>query len=486
MDQKDLEEYSAREKESASEAFYRITNYQRLCESRGETPELRELAKLAYQDKIQFGKSYAYIHAGDLPLAVVLPFYEQIVVNLPPYKKPEDFVKYVGTETKRPEEAAQALARKIKQQRVLVILSDTPLTYKGMNYLDPILELEPPSGIRTYAFFQGITNGTSSAYVEEALRALNRYPALEIGYVDTIHKELDNTKASVDHLLICASSYACLCSLGYEELAKSILNLPMRTPEELRALRELVKGFDPNPTKERLAEFGFNASGGLNRVINLMYIYTRYLSDPIASGFCGTPVFGPKERKLASQFNIQLKEETLFPTEIGYLLRDAYDLTFPLNPDLDIVDKMYVDSAIVHMRRILSEFNEKMRRKENVVGSELEDIRKVFLESREAILNVDKAATKLKWGAGLISLGVMSAPFLSQDPAVRTIGFLAMLGYKIKERRVLERFLPRILRTKIDPLAVAIWQFEKKYYDYKSVTDFRKTSEGIRKRVLED
>jgi len=117
LNRKQLEELSAQEQDATNKAFYRIIDYRRLCQARGETPSLSELTTLPYKDKIEFAKSYAYVHAGDLPLALILPFYEQIVAYLLPYKKPKDFIDFVGIETEGAEEAAQALVKKIRSNK---------------------------------------------------------------------------------------------------------------------------------------------------------------------------------------------------------------------------------------------------------------------------------------------------------------------------------------------------------------------------------
>jgi len=136
MEYRELEEWEAQEREKTKDALNKILN-------KPEMPwEAR--VKVVYPE-LSFEKPYAYRQDLAIPIRLLLPFYKQLVFHIDSFKKEEVFMQY--HDALKPEELARLYCR----GRVRFLLASSPTEYTGLDYLDRILQLKPPTVIRMRA-----------------------------------------------------------------------------------------------------------------------------------------------------------------------------------------------------------------------------------------------------------------------------------------------------------------------------------------------
>ena len=80
-----------------------------------------------------------------VPTYVMLPFYETLVVGIEPLKDEMTFRRWYGMDVAQ-------IMEMTKSERMRVRLTSPTLLYDGLDYLDPLLETNPPTFIRGEAF----------------------------------------------------------------------------------------------------------------------------------------------------------------------------------------------------------------------------------------------------------------------------------------------------------------------------------------------
>jgi len=398
---------------------------------------VKELVPIFYEDKIEFEKTHAFL-SGKIPLGLLLAFRKQVVLTVPDLREGRTLVERFGLGSLDPEAAAMLLERKFEEKRVVPLL-DYPTRYVGLSYLDPLLEKKPPTVIRTGALLEVLSGGKYSEYLNEGKGLFKgRLP----GEYFKWFRDGRATKIEPDYIPRVAFSY--LRVFGYDPLANLLKKMSREKP---------VVAAD------------------------VLYVYTDFLIGPTLDGLCGSPQYDRGRGGLAATVGIRLPRSTVFPIEIGEVIRDAFNVGFPVNPSEEAVDKMYRDRAIERARTLLEAFEIYIREaKGEDAFANMDEIKNALLQASEAVPSIDKELEVLKYVVGIVRIGFFGALMLSPSWEVKLAGFLPNLGYEVLKTRIEDRALPKILGRRAGPLPVAVWDFERAY---KKVEEYRQSLREI-------
>jgi hypothetical protein len=149
--------------------------------------------------------------------------------------------------------------------------------------------------------------------------------------------------------------------------------------------------------------------------------------------------------------------------EVGRILIEEYGLNFPLNAEMEYLDKLYRDRVMRLARKVLSELERAIKEEKGEEALEkVEDIKDVLHKVREATVTVEDAYEKYKWWFNttltVASIGFSTIIFAA--PWIGLPGLLASFGLKvskISEKKVAGWITEYMLK----PLPCALWNFEK-------------------------
>lgn len=427
-----LKEYEAKEKEAAKKASEKLTDRIARSEELG-IPSVTELARLPYEDKFRFRKLVAYQSIKDIPLKLLLPFNEQVITLIGPEKRRKIFIEICGL---TPEEVAHLYDK----GRILPILTNAPIHFRELSgdYIDVLLEKKPPTYLRTSAFCHFVSGGKLPEY----FKAGERLAQTVKSHFQEMSKRL--REAYVAAVLVCYPNLSCL---GLNEIVNNVF-----MKYEPASATRILLGYD------------------------------EIISDPIMLGLGAIPQRTKEIKTLFSRMmpeslsKVEIHRDVMFPVEVGRFLTDFYDLTFPVNPTMEIVDKMYRDKALVKARKLLYKFNRAVYEGEGDIALKKgKDLKNVFMEAYEALPALDKRVEKCKWTLNAVAYGVVGLLGILTRP---TIGLLAGMGYRVAEKKVTDLVAPKLAGIRFNPLSTAIWDFRK---DFKSIEELRKEVEKIRK-----
>lgn len=427
-----LKEYEANEKAVAKKALDKLTDCIP-CSDELDIPSVTELARIPYEDKFEFRKLIAYQSITDIPLKLLLPFNNQVITLIGPEKQRDRFIRIYGL---TPEE----LAHLYDEGRILPILANSPIRFRELSgdYMDVLLEKQPPTHLRSTAFCHVISGGKFTEYFEAGERLAQSVKSTFQEMPKHLREDYFNAT------IVCYSNLSCL---GLDGLVK---NISMRY-EPVSATRILV-GYD------------------------------QLISDPIILGLGAIPQQTNEIKKLFSRMlperlsKVEIPRHAVFPAEIGKFLTDFYDLTFPVNPTMEIVDKMYRDKALIKARKLLYEFDRAVYEGNGDIAKEKgKDLKNVFMETYEALTALDKRVEKSKWILNSVAYGAVGLLSMLTHPA---IGLLAGMGYRVAEKKVTGLIAPKLARVRFNPLSTAIWDFRNVFKD---IEELKKEMEKIRK-----
>ncbi|RLF02113.1 MAG: hypothetical protein DRJ59_04435 [Thermoprotei archaeon] len=406
MEYKELEEWEAQEREKTESAFNRILN----------KPEMpwEDRVKVVYPE-LSLEKPYAYRQDLGIPIRLLLPFYKQLVFHIDSFKTKEVFMRY--HDALKPEELARLYCR----GRIRFLLASSPTEYAGLDYLDPILQLKPPTVIRMRALIASAAG--SWAKLDERQKEGERIFSgkVETKKVPGLYESLRRPKESVEGHTI--SSYINLCCMGFEDLVK-----------------EVIKLNDPN-----------NAA-------KVLIVYDSLLVRPLTTGMLGQPQITKEFASLARELKAPVSKEIIFPLEIGRVLVMWYNLDFPLKPGLEYIEDLYKERVMDSARKLLVALEEAVReRKGDEALERAEDIREVLREAQEAIKA--KMEKYRKWFRVALLLAGIGSHFLASPPQVGLLTTLGLSVVSLLSNRLVE--LVSSLRT--PPLQTAIWNFKKRW-----------------------
>jgi hypothetical protein len=307
-------------------------------------------------------------YSNVIPLVPILSqtsFFEQQILVVDPYKTEQDFKNGYGL-------SISGVIDLWKKKKLLVGLGP-PEIYTGLDYLDPILEREPPclsllvtAHVKTVAAAQaGIEY--YEACVETAFQKLN---SLHRSVFDDICRvELASIPTSAEQVAyMVAQDYAILCAYGFNDLADKLLS-----------------------------KADMSAAFGLKKYAEYLVLMPRYYAlDGIVS-------LTSSDFEIASQLGLKPAAE-LFPVDVGKMI--ARELPISFIRDLGDADVVDLQGQTASLRRLLLEIDQCARKGEYAKLPREEAIEKVFEEAENAARSIAESK-KLYRILGGVTLGVL-------------------------------------------------------------------------------
>ena len=154
MEKAELEEYEAKEIEIARKYMDRYWG--------NESVSVRQF----YRDKIPTHERFASPRIGEVPVFILPAFHEKILLHIQPRFMDETKMWHkFGIDVRDAIELVQ-------EKKIIPILEGMPTEFHwefGGSVLDPILESQPPSNIRSRAYLDAITEGKYESYLDKAI-----------------------------------------------------------------------------------------------------------------------------------------------------------------------------------------------------------------------------------------------------------------------------------------------------------------------------
>lgn len=223
MDKKRLKELEDGQMEKLDKLFddivYRIKNKNEKIEPLDFYPEIKsQLTNKTYTNWLMRQK----------PILLQLPFYDSIIISLIPVKDEESFKKATGITISQTLEL-------FKKEKVVPLLQFPPLDFEGLDYMDPILELDlPVINLRQPAYDQILSvyiSGNDPYQIENwhrqgkeffkkaTMGKLTKYPK---SLIDLVSKKAQYEDDLLNNIGYC---YSRLHLMGYSDLAISLMSL---------------------------------------------------------------------------------------------------------------------------------------------------------------------------------------------------------------------------------------------------------------------
>jgi hypothetical protein len=405
MDVEELREWEARELERVKVFLDKMLN----------KPEMSWEARVRIMyPEISFEKPYAYRQDLGVPIKLLLPFYNQLIFHVDSFRTKDEFKRY--HDMLEPEE----LARLYNRGRVRFILASSPTEYAGLDYLDPILQLKPPTVLRMRGLVLSAVGSLSkfSEYTREGEQLFSG--KIDFEKVPGLYASLRRPRECVEGHVI--SSYVNLCCMGYEKLVRDVIEL----------------------------------NGNLNEAAKVLVTYDSLLVRPLTTGMLGQPQITKNLASLAKGMGINVNERLIFPTEVGQVLVNWYGLDFPLKPEVSDIEELYKENVMNYARRLLVALEDVVRRERGEEALErVKDIKEVLKEAQETIL------VKMEGYKEWIELSFLIASIGSQILPGES-GLLISLMLEVASH-FSDRIAESLYRLRAPPLQMAIWDFKKRW-----------------------
>ncbi|MGA2973108.1 MAG: hypothetical protein ABSE39_10900 [Candidatus Bathyarchaeia archaeon] len=377
--------------------------------------------KRMYSDKVSFKETYA--HEMGVPVTLLLPFYDQVVTKLAVPRTPKVFEEGFGM-------SVEAVASLYKRRRLIPVLT-WPTHYANLDYLDPLLELKPPTIARSNALVQLILIKRGHDPLE-AMEFRKEAERRIIGRFGQLAERFQQGGIGLDQLYIESSlvnNHVELKCLGFDQIADRILSLT-----------------DP-----------------LGIYVN-SFTYAMALAMPIVEGAGGWTQMG--ENRFADRTGLNLSRDIIFPVDVGTLLTKEYRLDSLLSADGTTLDRLYADSAISKARNLLSELSVAIRTSDSdKFADKKNQIEEVFTDARAAVATIDRIQNL----SCVLAIGAIGW-FVTGIPAALTTGLLPYvlkeLGMKVASDAIDKAtgFVSEpLLKLGFGPLPMSIWKFEKEW-----------------------
>jgi hypothetical protein len=273
---------------------------------------------------------------------------------LRPYHTENDFKAAYGL-------SVQEILDLWRQKRLLVTSLD-PERYVGLDYLDPLLENEPPylelmAGVfyNTVADMVGGEEYFDSCY-DVALAKIKSSKSLMERMPDKMPILPYRTDTKEGYLSALATAYATLCGFGYEELATRLL-----------------------------AETSYTSIGALLKYNELLVFYPRYRA------LDGVVTLQPSDFQLSTQLGLVIKAQP-FPVDVAKLL--TRKLPIVLIKDIGWDQIVEVRGKTAELRKLLLEIDQCASSGEFEKLPRQDALEKAFEEARLGSLEI---ARMKKW-----------------------------------------------------------------------------------------
>jgi len=289
MEKKELLEIEAREREQAEKNIKEMVQRKKMSE-----------IWLLYKDKFDLGKQrVCYSAIPDVSPQLLIPISEKVLVPIPPLVSPEKFCDMMGF-------SVNQVVEWRKKGWVEAFMSMSYGRYKGLNYLDDLIEVSPSASVRTQEYMTMLVGSR-----DRFNRTFEEGEALLEGAIvpEEFQRLFGRAKAEEIYYWSSATSYVSLSVFGVIQHIK------------FDEIRKLTKG-SPNVSA------------------NIINWLDTILVDPFVHGLRGTTVFPSELRDRASMLYEELKiaGEILFAPS---WLADVYSnlgATVPQTMDTDEIN----------------------------------------------------------------------------------------------------------------------------------------------------
>lgn len=347
-----------------------------------------------------------------VPILAQVPFFEQQILVLDAFRTEKDFRENYGLSV------SQLIDLWKAKKKVLVGLSN-PSSYVGLDYLDPILEKEPPclallvtELVSRMADVQGGSEYYSACFdvAYQKISSVNQQLLRHLSNVLLTHAVTPEDIAS-----LFAQDYAILCAYGMEDLAS----------------RFLVK----SDIESLLA---------LKKYANYLVLYPRYYA------FDGIVSLWASEVEQAKRLGFTLNSE-VFPVDVATLIVRKLPIVFV--KDIGFEQAIELHGRTAELRRLLSEMDRYAAEGELSGLPRSEAIEKAFEEAKEGATEIAKSG-KLYTIFGEAGLGILGAA--AGTALAGTSGFVAgaILGM-VGPLPFIDRLAERLAKWKRKSHAIA-------------------------------
>jgi len=280
------------------------------------------------------------------PWWVLLPFYRTLIVGIAPLNK-EDFERKYQIHPR-------ALVRLQSQGKVQLILRNRPTAYAGLDYLDEILQLQPPTYIRSIAYAEQLCECTFDSLVDEGREIMGKdLPLLDLQQLQRIFG-------------------------------------PLREPAELSANFYAELKTLPG-TRELANQIYLRHRGNRSGAVFTTLLYGALLAGPVFGSLGGCHAIPMKWTQL-SPYLREKRPETLrtFPIDLGRELIDIIGLRLPENFE----EALSIDSE--KAKNALFELEETVKKKQHgQIMDRTLALREAINELREGVESIRRRSSRI-------------------------------------------------------------------------------------------
>jgi len=419
MNKKELEEYEIKEKERATEIYRKISSKRKIS------------IKDCYPD-LKLKKPYGAYLMG-VPHS--LPFLETHIVNICPFRDKDTFEKAYGM-------SLELLIELYNRGKVEFLLNGLPTEFANLDYLDEILEFEPPSVSCRTSLYDELSFGEDkiSFYAKEAYKIIQKVNSSK-GFEEYASQE----ETLKDYVW---NSYVRLGIHGYDYLIKAVL----KYAESIG--REMVSNELMNPP---------------DLIATMCIFYSDFLTEPIYSSLDGVHSLDSEAEKIKAIYDEALKmhpksEAELFPVDVGKALVEACEVYLPQKQNIEGFLDLDIDAK--RTRKALKSLDEAVEKEQiDKIYDRKKDLRNAIVDTKEAVKSIEKTKDRIEKAInyGSLTVGIVGpiAYKLTGDPLLALLLELPRLSTDIS--KIATPIAEVLVKLKKPNHVVMLYEIKKKY-----------------------
>ncbi|MEW5986994.1 MAG: hypothetical protein AB1791_10210 [Chloroflexota bacterium] len=367
--------------------------------------DLVSVVRLMYQDKISLGRPHAYHQIGSLGRTALLN--PATVVEIFPYLTPQAFRRAIGL-------APQDIAN-LAREHVIYPLIHSFGAYKGLDYLDPILSLNPPSyQSRGRALLDTLSNNRYEEYYQKAitspiLRGEVAPMLLREPYEDAIElpPEEKVRKAAVRYASMC-------CLLGED------------------AMESLAAHYE-------------------REIVNYVHILHVALLHPVTHGLLGNVHKDTKDYS-----SLLVPEYTGITACVERILLSAIGLSLPAEPTFLDIMRAHEEDLPTHFVALEQELLSELKKAEETNSISIEEIEsKVHSRLYEIEAKLARLQSAIQIARTTTTIGFLGGGALALLKGLDTVGNI-LFGLTAATPIVAESLVRQVTRL-ISPILSHYW-----------------------------
>lgn len=415
MDKKFLEDYETKEREKIKKFYQRLRD-----------GKFRLGDRYPSEDRLELNEPYTKAISEEKIWAQI-PLYETVVISLRPTNEQAHFEEVHGFDI---EDIGRLIDFAKETKKIQFALSDPPIYYEGISFLEPVFtEMSPPM-LLTMSFTSIFDDEEIRGWEHEIVYLLRYYQFFN--FLKSIKKS--SRSSEKEDLKRFVPIYVALRTLGYHDVADEIaIQLSI---DHMKALLLFLT------SKE---------------VLLSPYI------DPLKGIISTNRSLAEKMAEALKQFNPQLPQKMEYPCEVGKFLNDKLKLIVPKNIDgaIELSDKY----ELYDLRKVMNALNEGVKKeKMDMINEKTKEVAMVFD-------NVWGEADKLKGNINIakhgISIGIGVIGAVATMPILGVGGLLAGLGFtgvsEFASPKISESLAEKMMKWTRPSHMIHIYDFKKKY-----------------------